>query len=418
MNRIIKTFIGNYSWVFKGSFARVSWGMIASNMAVWLSEFTVIWWAVNEMNSSLHAGFIVASGGIITVLLSPWTGWIADRFHRGKIVACCDFCLLVPFLLLVGLVHFDMLAIWHMYMIHPLISLIKSPIRPSSQSLIPEVVKKEHLEKAVAFQNTAAEASLVLGPALAGVIIGFGSFEMAWVTCVLLVGLSSLFELRIQDPRGSQIDVKWNKKQVSTGFIQLFKRPALRLFAISTAVSQMIFTGFPLYLVVWAANVLHVNSEIAGTFQSFFSLGVVAISFVLVFGAKQRHVKIVAPMTDILTGIFILSLVFIVKIPVAYAVLLMIGLMAGASNVYYSGFLQRITEGPERGRLLAAFFAINAGLTPLGNAFAGALSGYLEPLWLFVIVAIPMPLIAFFNWKAIRIAESVKTDSQELTSSG
>ncbi|GIN68061.1 hypothetical protein J41TS2_34820 [Bacillus sonorensis] len=80
-------------------------------------------------------------------------------------------------------------------------------------------------------------------------------------------------------------------------------------------------------------------------------------------------------------------------------------MISGIVNIYIEGYLQRATEGEDRGRALGAFFAANSALMPLGYALAGILSDVLSPEYLFLIAALPAPFAAFCMFRSFRFWE-------------
>lgn len=402
-----------FSWIITGDFFRLWSGMLFSQMSSFLFYFTLIWWSIEKLGTPLHGSIIIGLGIAVSVIVSPFSGWCSDRFHRGKLMAVSDMLSAFGFLTIFFSLFLGSDALFVMYGARILISLAQSPIDPAFRSLMQDTVKEEQLEKAIAFQGTILEMAQLITPVLAGVLVAFSSFEVIFLICFLLCLTSSLWELRIHDKRGNQPDIKMTRRSFTSGFEQLWKNRSLRLLAISTSIQQLMFSAFPIYIAVWVKVILEKNAAVGGSLQTVWSVGIILASFLLTFLANKKHTKTIVPIALMCCGILIFPIGLVTTFVLAFALLLFAGLSSGVANIHLEGFLQRACEGKERARILSAFMAINSALVPLGYAGGGILSDLLTPFWLFITIAIPVPLTAWLVLKSILLWERANKSEQQ-----
>lgn len=341
----ILPFLKKYRWIFSGDFFRVWSGALASQMASMLFYFSLIWWSIEVLGSPLHGGIMIGIGTGVSVLISPLSGWMADRFHRGKIMAISDLLSMFAFLVLVLITFMDITLLWVIYFIRILISLVNAPVNPSFRSLLPEVVENNHLEKAVAFQGSIMQILQLAVPILAGGLTAFLAYEWVWLICAFLVGFSSLWEWFIRDHRGAQKNKKLTSKNLSAGFKQLMKNRPLRLIAVTSSMDQLIFSGFPIYIAVWSLIILEGGTLSTGSLQTFWATGVLITSVLMTFLAKQSGIKNGVTISSVMIGLSFLSIAFIPSFWFASLALLIAGAFSGIVNIYLESFLQRASEG-------------------------------------------------------------------------
>ncbi|MEC2360008.1 MFS transporter, partial [Bacillus atrophaeus] len=170
-------------------------------------------------------------------------------------------------------------------------------------------------------------------------------------------------------------------------------------------IQQLLFSGFPIYIAIWTSILIKDKEWIGGIFQSIWGIGTLVAAITLSFLAKQDHLKIVAPVLMIIFGLLLSPLGWISNVYLGLTLLVLTGAISGIVNIYLEGYLQRVTEGRDRGRSLGAFFAVNSSLMPLGYALAGIISEMVDVKLLFLIVALPTPLVSFFIFRSVQMWE-------------
>lgn len=394
-----------YAWVIKGDFFRLWSGTFLSLFSSVLFYYSLVWWSLSETGSALSGSIVIGIGLTVSILISPFTGWLSDRFHRGKLIAASDMIISAVFLMIGFLALSGMSSVILLAAARVIVSACLTAIEPAARSLLPDTLRKQQIEKGIAFQEVITQLIQVIVPLVTGVLFSFLHFGWLWVLCGSLSFLSIFLEWRIKDKRGSQKRILFTNKQLFSGFASLFQNKPLKYLLYGTSIQQLVFSGFPIYIVIWTSLLLKDQAWLGGAFQSFWACGTLCAALFLSFIAKPEHAKAAVPALMLIFGLLLSPLGWIDHVVLGAVILIVIGMISGVVNIYIEGYLQRVTEGENRGRSLGAFFAVNSSFMPLGYAAAGVLSDAVSPEYLFLIVALPAPFAAFSMMRSFYLWE-------------
>jgi MFS family permease len=148
------------------------------------SQFTTVAmaWQIYELtNSALQIGLLGLARAVPQVILLLFAGLLADAMNRRKLMMrtqsglCCVSATL-------ALLTFAGKASPHMlYVATVFLAFFTALEQPSRQSIIPNLVPREHLAQALALQGTQRYVPVIAGPSIAGVVLAwFG--PAAWST--------------------------------------------------------------------------------------------------------------------------------------------------------------------------------------------------------------------------------------------
>ncbi|MRG87158.1 MFS transporter [Salinibacillus xinjiangensis] len=114
---------------------------------------------------------IVAALERLPIIIQPFTGVLADRFNRKKILLICD---LGRFLVigLMGSLHLiNSLSIWGIYIGALLVGVLTQIYNTSQFASIPKLVKKKDLQLVNSINTGIFQTAVFIGPGLGGIII-------------------------------------------------------------------------------------------------------------------------------------------------------------------------------------------------------------------------------------------------------
>ena len=153
--------------VFRAYFAGAASLMMADSI-----EHVISYWMMFEkFHSPALAGFAVISHWVPFLLLSIWSGGLADRHDPRRLIQL-GMAVFMGVSIAWGLLFlFDVLEMWHavvLLIFHGLAGVLWGP---ASQLYIHEIVEQEHLPSAIRLTATARWLGLLMGPAVGGVIL-------------------------------------------------------------------------------------------------------------------------------------------------------------------------------------------------------------------------------------------------------
>lgn len=177
---------------------RMLWfATLLSSTARWADMVVLGWLTLELTNSALMVG-IVAGSKMAGYIAAPFMGVVADRMDRRWLLIIAAAVNLAVAALMLLLVATGWLQLWHVITLALLSSLTWAMDNPARQALVPDLVKREHLTNAIALNAVAVEITVVVGPALGGLLIPVlgmsGAFAL--IAGIFLLDLLVLLKMR------------------------------------------------------------------------------------------------------------------------------------------------------------------------------------------------------------------------------
>jgi MFS family permease len=172
--------------------------LAVSQVGDWLYNLSLVVLVYDRTHSALWAGVTTAARVLPVVVLGPVGGVLADRFDRRRLMIVCDLAR-VALMLLLAAVAVAGLPIVLAPVIAAAATAAAAPYMPCVAAVTPRVVDDADLPGANAARSAVGGASIILGPALGGVLMFLGSSAAAFALNALTFGLSALAVLAIRD---------------------------------------------------------------------------------------------------------------------------------------------------------------------------------------------------------------------------
>ncbi len=96
---------------------------------------------------------------------------MADRYNRQKVVIATQTASMLLAFALAALTLTGTVRIWHIFVLSALLGVVNAFDIPARQSFIVEMVGKPDLMNAIALNSSMFNASRVVGPAIAGILV-------------------------------------------------------------------------------------------------------------------------------------------------------------------------------------------------------------------------------------------------------
>src|SRR5918911_1517909 len=148
-------------------------------------------------NSATALGLVAFAQSLPMLLFSPVGGVLADRIQKRKLLLWIQALQCAISIAIGVLVALDRIEYWHLLVSAALQGMSFAVMMPTRQSWIPQLVPRHDLTSALALNNAGMNASRVIGPSLAGILIAVPWFGVkgvfflrvlafAWVLYTLL----------------------------------------------------------------------------------------------------------------------------------------------------------------------------------------------------------------------------------------
>jgi MFS family permease len=358
--------------VFRNRNFRLLWfGAVASNIGTWIQQVAQGWLVVTLTDSPGWLGAVALATSLPFLVVPLFGGVIADRVDRVKLLQITQTISMVLAFMLAALTLAGVVEVWHVILLALLNSISNSFDQPTRNALLPDIVKDDELLQAISLQSTAFQGAALIGPAIAGVLVGV----IGTGGCFFINGVSFLFViaalLMMRVPKSKP------KVQRSVGIEMMeglrFLRGSSMLIAVLalTAVFSTFGRSYSTLMPALAKLELHISSEGLGLMYAMPGLGTLIGGFLLAaYGDIKRKGTLIA-LTSVVTGATVLGLALIGSLVELLPILIVVGITTTVFNAVVTTVLQLNSPGAMRGRVMSYNTIAWRGLTPLGGALAG-----------------------------------------------
>ena len=243
---------------------------------------------------------------------------------------------------------------------------------PALQSLLPQIVPRDHLAQAIAANSTIMRTATILGPVLGGVLYALGGGELTYTLCMLCFGLGIILLTRVPVlyAEAMQVTESSGWKRFTAGLHFIRTRPII-LGTISLDLFAVLLGGVIALLPIYASDVLHVGSEGLGLLRSAMAVGEICVGLYLSARPFNRNVGrtmfIAVAIFGVANLVFALSTLFWLS----FAALFIAGAADMVSVYIRSALIQFSTPDAMRGRVNAVNMLFIGSSNELGHFRAG-----------------------------------------------
>ncbi len=376
-------------WIASFSAGAAAWALIVARG--WLI------YAVTD--SSLWVGVVTFAAMIPRVLVTPFTGYLSDRFDRRAVVAAMFAVNTTHNLVLGVLVVTDSIEVWTLVALAFVNGSARAAMMPASQALIPNLVPRRLLLNAIALNQAAGHGSRLLGPAAIAPLLQFVGAEAAFFLCsgFYLVGLA--LTLRIRTPSTGKMDpAKSFAANFTAGLTYVYRTPALLAIVLLALFHCGLTMSFESLLPVLSRQQL--DAEGGGFSLLMMAVGAGALTSVIALaGVRSESSK--GRLLLNLGALSGLSPILLAAAPNMYMALAGAAVMgatqAGFMTLTHT-MIQSIVPDAVRGRVGSVYSIHVGGMMAAANLFNGVLADRLNAPILLGVGGAAFILTMFVSW--------------------
>ena len=147
-------------------------GQLLGTLAFWL-QTTAVSWLVLELsdNSPGALGVVTALQFVPVMLLTLWSGKLADRYDKRKLLIAANAAFAVFAVIFAVIVAAGVVELWHVFVAALFLGIASAVETPVRQSFVSELVELRLLPNALALSAATFNVARISGPALAGVLL-------------------------------------------------------------------------------------------------------------------------------------------------------------------------------------------------------------------------------------------------------
>ena len=378
-------------------------GLAISMTGSWAYNVALVVFVFDVTHS---AGWVAAasiSRFLTALVASPFGGLLADRLERVRLMVGLDVaCLALQALLAV-------VAALHWSVVVALVPVILTSVAsraydPAARAATPAVVGEDQLAAANSLQSVVENLSLVLGPAIGGVLLLLGPPAVVFALNAASFGVSAVLVARMR-ARSRPGDITEGGaagplRQMATGIGAFFASPTVMLLAGFSILASFVYGTDTVLFVVVSKDLLGTGSTGYGYLLGALGVGGIVMAAFMnrVAAARSLGIIIVAGMAVYCLPTALLPLVH------APAVAALLEAVRGAGTIVVDVLaitaMQRLVNPDIVARVFGVFFALVLGAICLGALVAPILLGVLglDGALLVMGLAIPVLSVAAYPW--------------------
>lgn len=343
---------------FKLTLARFLFSASVQSQAVLMG-----WQMYDRTRDPWMLGMVGLCGALPALIMAPFSGWMVDRGNPLRIYQS---------VILVSLA--SVLTAWSsetprgLFAAAVLTGLVRSFSSPSMNAIIPQLISREDIKRSSAYTTLAFQLAGVIGPGLAGILLGLEGASLPYVFCVssLVVASLTLWTLRFSPKRQEQ-----NRGSLLSGFRFVLGHRVL-LSVMSLDMFAVLFGGVTALLPVYAVEILKVGPTGLGWLRAAPAFGAMIMGALLVrfpvsAGAGRKLLASIAGF-----GICILVFAFSRNFLLSFGALLFSGALDSVSMVIRGAIVQLVSPEGMRGRIAS----VNAVFIGSSNEIGEFESGF------------------------------------------
>jgi MFS family permease len=325
-----------------------------------MASVAVGWYIYKLTGDPLSVGLLGLSEVIPAVSFALYAGHVVDKSDKRKLLlqymslylgACI---LLVFFTSAYAGKELSKSAVeWCIYGCVFLTGLFRAFSGPAFNAILPQIVQRDMLTRAITWSGTSWQTAAVVGPILAGFLIAAGGITITMIVAVALCILSVVAMFFIAPkPISNTNTTQRTWESVKEGLQFVFKTKEL-LGAISLDLFAVFFGGAVAMLPVYAADILKVNAAWFGLLNAAQNIGTILILIILTFRPiKQQQGRI---LLWCVAGFGVMIIVFGLSTSfwLSFIALFISGIMDGISVIIRSTIMQLLVPDEMRGRVSA-----------------------------------------------------------------
>ncbi|HUP04432.1 MAG TPA: MFS transporter [Bryobacteraceae bacterium] len=347
-------------------------GQLISLVGTWMQNIAQAWLVYRMTHSSTLLG-AVGFAGQIPIFLLAWLGGIAaDRYNRRDIVIATQAASMLLAFTLAAFTLTGTVQIWEVFVLASLLGITNAFDIPARQSFFVEMVGREDLMNAIALNSSMFNASRVLGPAVAAILLtaigeGWCFFANGLSFLAVIAGLL-MMDVRRRPPAKEDPPLA----HVVEGFRYVIHNPPVHIILMLLGAVSLAGVPYNVLMPIFADSVLHGGARALGELSSVAGVGALLGALLLAtrrdVGGLGRWVAAAALGFGASLIAFSFSrhlwLSALLLIPVGFCIMLQMG----SSNT----LLQTMVPDRLRGRVMAVYSMMIMGMAPIGSLASGA----------------------------------------------
>jgi len=351
---------------------------IGRSISLFGDTFTLIalpWFVLQITESGTATASILLTLQLPAILTSMAIGSLVDRFQPRAIITIDNGLRTLIIGLIPILYWFGLLELWFLFLLTFLAGMLVSATEVGSRSVLPELVEDQDLDAANMLWSFSLNLSLVLGPAVAGLLVAsFGGPSVLLIDAVTFA-VMAFVAVTIPNVERSKSSAQALLSE-PLGLRQLWDMKVVRNTTLLSLVFFFSYGPLEAAMPLYSDTILQTDAQGYGLLWSALAVGALIGTLSSTALSRRLRLGVALPLIALLWGASLLPMAFTNKLGLACGLLLLGGLMWGPYTPMETTLLQRNVPKEQLGRVFGARSTLLTGGSPLGLAVGGILLAF------------------------------------------
>ena len=357
------------------NFRRYVVGQGVSLVGFWMQSVAQGWLVYSVSGSEFWLGAVAFVGYLPVLCLSPVAGAIVDRVDKYRLILSTQAAAMVLAFALAALAWAGLATVPTVAVLAALLGTVGAFDLPARQAFLVDLVGAEDLPSAIALNATIFNTARVIGPAVAGLLVG----SAGETSCFLVNGVSYLAALwalwGMELPPPASRRAAGGDRSLRSGLAYVRGQRATRSLLVALGLVSAFSLQANILMPALAKRTFAADATGYGLLLTAYGAGAVSSALLLArrgrSGRERRRVLLAGL---VVFGCGLLGL----AASADYATALLCQLVAGFGMVRFTATtnasVQLQVEDAYRGRVMGLHTVMFAGMAPLGSLVLGALA--------------------------------------------
>jgi MFS family permease len=354
-------------------------GQAVSVTGSWMQSLAMSWLVLTLTTSAIDLAMVNVLQFAPTLILGLFAGVVADRVPKRNLLVVTQSIAALCALTLAILTWTDHIDLWHVYLLALIVGINNSFDMPARQAFVSEMVgDKADLPNAIALNSTLFNMGRLVGPALAGLVLGAFGVAICFLIDALsyLAVIASLLLMNVA-PVVKAVQKRNPLESLREGLAYVRATPVVGAMVVFAGLVGVFALNFNVWMPLLAKQEIDTGPGGLGLLLSSLGIGALAGALTLAFRSKLVSVERII-VTGLILGLGEVLLGVVTELAPRLILAMLISAVVGfgmTSTMAMANTVVQSTAPDElRGRVMSVYIMISTGVAPLGALLAGAVA--------------------------------------------
>ncbi|MGI0492473.1 MFS transporter [Alkalinema pantanalense CENA528] len=391
-------------------------GQLLSMSGTFMTQQLTIPWLMYDLTKS---SWLLGLAGFLqflpTLLLIPFSGVLADRWSRRDLLMLVQVLGISVSMTLTVLTFLDMIRFESLLILSILNGLLKGLDMPVRHTIVTETVdERSDWSNAIALNSVMLSSSLVLGPAIGGILIASVGVKFCFLYDTLTY-LAAIVTLKAMDmpaqvePQQTNLQETWQKLREGLEYVHSI-RP-IRAILLLLALKSMMGMSHIALMPVVAAEVLQGNASTMAALGTAAPVGSLLACIYLSMRRGILGLERLVMVGQAAIGLSLIAFALSRELSLSLVLLTLVGGFSILQITSSNTIIQTLVADDKRGRVMSFYALAMVGMMPFGNLIAGGMAQAMNaPMALMICGAVCILGAIWFSSQISQITVWIKTE--------